>query len=134
MASTLYCSGYANWFLDYQPLCTLSKLPDWWNHECWVTFNKMVLYITGFFICDLWQGYTLQKTISISTLFSLLFPNALLRIPWHNWPIRWLLNLDINLESNGREGEMAFCHPDPDVYLYINVQSFVFNWSPMSTA
>lgn len=46
-------------------------------------------------------------------LFSFAFPNALLRILWCTWTIRWLLNLDINLESSGSEKKMALCSTWP---------------------
>lgn len=124
IASTLYSSGYAYWFVDYWPLCTLSKQPEWWSHECWVTFNKKVLY----FFVTYDKDILCKKSCKFLHFFFFVFPIALLRIHWHNWLIRWLLNLDINLESSGREREMALCHPGPDVYLYINAQSFVFSW------
>ena len=134
IASTLYCSGYAYWFLDYWPFCTLS---NYQNDEIMNAEWHLIKwhYILQFsYLWFMTRIYYAENHFSFHLFFSFVFPNALLKIPWHNWPIRWLLNLDINLDSSGRKGETVLCHPGPDVYLYVNVQSFVFSQGPMSIA
>lgn len=118
---TLILSGPISYFEPFWR----QHLPEWWNYEYWVTFNKIQFYII-FYLRFMTKIYYIENNFRFC--FYMYFSNVLLKIPWHYWitmfPKGKNLKLGMNLDYGGRECEVAFCHHGPSASSYINVQPF----------